>query len=109
MPSRSKNTAFLETYYVALARAGQVVAQLDIPLTLSDTTLYYDFDFDFDIDGADLLKWQRDEAPTDSLDAWEHLYGYTLVASTSTPVPEPSTLVILVLGFYTSSGRLRSR
>jgi len=62
-----------------------------------------DFDGDFDVDGADFLKWQRGElfsplSPAD-LDAWKTNFGTVAnpLASSSTMVPEPSTLLLLGL------------
>jgi len=66
-----------------------------------------DFDDDGDVDGADFLRWQRGGSP-DSLSAedladWEDNFGTapnTLAASaaSSTTVPEPSALLLLLIG-----------
>jgi len=62
-----------------------------------------DFDEDGDVDGADFLKWQRGESFSPlspaGLDAWKTNFGTAVnsLATSSTTVPEPSTL--LFLGF----------
>jgi hypothetical protein len=86
-----------------------------------------DFDDDDDVDGADFLIWQRgvglpgDNSQGDAdnngtvnaadLAVWEDQFGQPvpLLASAST-VPEPTSLVLLLLGLFTpGSGRVRRR
>lgn len=65
-----------------------------------------DFDFDQDVDATDFLLWQRGGSPnplspSDLVD-WEEQYGVgvSTVASVHTAAPEPSTVVILILGLF---------
>jgi len=62
-----------------------------------------DFDGDFDVDGSDFLVWQRGGSPTalsqSDLDDWESNFEATpLLTANSSPVPEPATSLLLVLG-----------
>ena len=61
-----------------------------------------DFDFDVDVDGYDFLKWQRGESPNPlspaDLDAWQMNYGAVApLATSSTAVPEPTSLLLAIL------------
>lgn len=65
-----------------------------------------DFDDDGDVDGNDFLAWQRGDSPNGTpggpvsaadLATWQGAYGGPLVAAVS--VPEPTTALLLVLGF----------
>jgi len=62
-----------------------------------------DFDGDFDVDGADFLQWQRGESQSPlnlaDFDAWEANFGTVdnSLATSSTTVPEPSTLLLFGL------------
>ncbi|MCG8450233.1 MAG: autotransporter-associated beta strand repeat-containing protein, partial [Pirellulales bacterium] len=58
-----------------------------------------DFDGDGDVDGADFLKWQREDQTPAGLTAWRDNYGFTtpLAASGAAAVPEPSSVVLLSL------------
>jgi enediyne biosynthesis protein E4 len=64
-----------------------------------------DFDGDGDVDGGDFLTWQRGQSPNaispSDLAAWKANFGTAppLTAST-TPVPEPATMVSLLLGCF---------
>ena len=64
-----------------------------------------DFDQDDDVDGNDFLAWQRGDSPNSGnaldLAIWKSHSGDTAAAlSTATgAVPEPSTALLLVLGF----------
>ena len=70
-----------------------------------------DFDFDGDVDGNDFLKWQRTLGTSDSmadgddsgtvgpedLAIWKNHYGEVAGStSSSTTVPEPSALILLL-------------
>jgi hypothetical protein len=61
-----------------------------------------DFDFDFDVDGHDFLEWQRGEVSippsAEDLALWEEQFGNTSTFSLSTSAPEPSTLLLSLLG-----------
>lgn len=62
-----------------------------------------DFDFDGDADGFDFLLWQRNPCVGDFAE-WETNFGsgaMGLVADTSSrPLPEPSTLILLGVGGF---------
>jgi hypothetical protein len=68
-----------------------------------------DFNGDLIVDGADFLKWQREDGSPASLLEWEASYGndYALAAA-SAAVPEPSTLLLASLtGVLVGSRRRR--
>jgi fibronectin-binding autotransporter adhesin len=71
-----------------------------------------DYDHDGDVDGRDFLIWQRGGSPSPlssgDLAAWQSNYGGggPLVASVSA-VPEPSALLLFVLGTLVGIGRAR--
>ena len=55
-----------------------------------------DFDADADRDGADFLVWQRDLSDTSNLTKWENNYGVLGSLAVTTPVPEPTGLLLLI-------------
>jgi hypothetical protein len=59
-----------------------------------------DFDEDSDVDGADFLYWQRNDGSESNLDLWQATFGEVAnpITAASTAVPEPSTLLLLLLG-----------
>ncbi len=57
-----------------------------------------DFDSDGDVDGSDFLKWQRDGLSAGDLADWTANYGPASAAAASAAVPEPTSLLLLVLG-----------
>ncbi len=64
-----------------------------------------DYDGDNDVDGIDFLFWQRGESPNpltaNDLAVWETNYGMTFpLAGATTQVPEPTTLIISLLGCF---------
>jgi predicted phosphodiesterase len=84
-----------------------------------------DYDSDNDVDGADFLVWQRGFGSTtqlaadgnhdgqvnaDDLTIWQNNYGTSLNASLSTleSVPEPATLLLMLLAMPAAFGGLRS-
>jgi hypothetical protein len=61
-----------------------------------------DFDGDGDVDGRDLLEWQRGNSPDPhsscDLCSWQSNYGSTSsLTAVSTAVPEPSSMIIILL------------
>jgi hypothetical protein len=66
-----------------------------------------DFDLDRDVDGNDFLKWQRgesfDSGSASDLANWEAYYGIfvPLPTSAATTVPEPSTVLALLMAAAT--------
>ena len=63
----------------------------------SSATTAGDFDTDGDVDGADFLLWQRDTS-VGSLSDWQSNYGPGSAQAVSASVPEPSALVLVLLG-----------
>lgn len=69
-----------------------------------------DFDLDGDVDGSDFLHWQRGESTTPpsaaDLDLWQTNYGVTeQLSATFTSAPEPSSMLLLLLGILFSKHR----
>jgi len=64
---------------------------------LEPPTLSGDFDNDGDVDGADFLVWQRNPS-VDSLSAWQSEYGTTGALAAANVVPEPSSLLLMLVG-----------
>ena len=93
-------------------------------ITLRDFQLFTgDFDEDGDVDGADFLTWQRSFGLDDGGDAdfdgdtdendlliWQAGYGQpAALASASAVVPEPTSVLMLCIGFIGAAlGRRRS-
>jgi hypothetical protein len=69
----------------------------DFAVTVAGAGIPGDFDGDNDVDGADFLKWQRDDGSAAGLAAWEANYPTTQVVAASA-VPEPATGLLLLLG-----------
>jgi parallel beta-helix repeat protein len=76
-----------------------------------------DFDADGDVDGRDFLVWQRNPAVGDLAD-WQANYGIGMLsdlsiipaAESASPVPEPASLVLALMGLKASVCRkLRQR
>lgn len=73
------------------------------PLTFEEAalavglTLLGDFNHDGQVDGADLLKWQRDGLGTGKLGAWQASYGVSAAAHNATSVPEPASLAAIAM------------
>jgi len=67
-----------------------------------------DFDNDNDVDGADFLTWQRNPS-VGSLSNWESEFGMTSALATTKVVPEPTSLLLLLLGIPLSLGLRRIR
>jgi hypothetical protein len=73
-----------------------------------------DFDKDGDVDGNDFLLWQRGESPdplsTSDLDSWKANFGAIApLMATSTVVPEPGSLVLLLSGALAIGVLIRPR
>ncbi len=79
----------------------QLYRPLSVDLQLVSST--GDFDGNATIDGMDLLAWQRGESPdpwsSADLTTWENAYG-TAPAQSSSSIPEPSTIVLLLLAAW---------
>ena len=63
-----------------------------------------DFDSDGDVDGADFLKWQRDDASAGGLSDWQSGYGNGASVASLSAVPEPNSCLLLLLGLAVTSG-----
>ncbi len=78
-----------------------------------DASLPGDFDFDGDVDGNDFLTWQKGESYTPMSDTdladWKTNLGMSLPSPlvAANTVPEPSTLLGLMLGLVTYFTRAR--
>jgi phospholipase/lecithinase/hemolysin len=61
-----------------------------------------DFDVDGDTDGNDFLTWQRGEVfiplSQSYLDAWQTNFGITSASTVTATIPEPTTLLLAMLG-----------
>lgn len=70
-----------------------------------------DFDLDGDVDGSDFLKWQLGEVSyppsEEDLADWEALFGITSATSSSTSVPEPGSIALLMAAFACALPRRR--
>lgn len=67
-----------------------------VMLSYSGATLPGDFDNNGLVDGNDLLVWQRDPN-VGSLSDWKTNFGLTTLQPTATAIPEPSSLVALLV------------
>ena len=79
-----------------------------LEITFNPVAFTGDFDSDLDVDGADFLEWQRlfnIVYNADDLTDWQSNYGSDLnpltagVAAGTSAVPEPSTVVLAVMGW----------
>ena len=87
---------------------GAIFALDDIVLS-TVTTLPGDFNMDGTVDGLDFLEWQRTGGTPAGLTAWQTNYGMTSpLAAASTAVPEPTSVMLLLLGL-TVMGRRSCR
>lgn len=68
-----------------------------------------DFDEDLDVDGSDFLKWQQDGLTLADLQAWTTNYGTAAPALAASAVPEPSAIILGMLGVMAGAGLLRKR
>lgn len=84
-----------------------VVGGTDLVLTYT-TGLPGDFNHDNTVDGDDFLLWQRDPN-VGSLSDWETNYGNSLPLSAIQSVPEPSALVLCLVGSCALGLRRRRR
>jgi len=64
-----------------------------------------DFDLDSDVDGADFLKWQRENGTNAGLNSWKENYGMGTPQATAATVPEPSACLMLLIGTAFGAGR----
>ena len=88
-----------------------VMDNTDLLAVVMQTTLDGDFDEDSDVDGADFLAWQRDTSVGNLAD-WEANFGTTsAVEATSSSVPEPGSMLLLLAGsavlFFERRARIR--
>ncbi len=87
-----------------------VLTQAEIDQIIADGVsnlgagLLGDFDSDTDVDGSDFLAWQRDQG-VGLLSDWQTNYGMTATVAVGTSVPEPSSVVLILLGFGIPASR----
>ncbi len=66
-----------------------------------------DFNSDGDVDGNDFLTWQRGESPNplsaEDLSLWQDQFGTTSSLSLSTTIPEPSSIMMILLAAFACS------
>ena len=62
-----------------------------------------DFDSDGDVDGADFLKWQRDDGSPENLARWHNNYSTADPLEGFTSLPEPTTVALLLVLLTTHS------
>ncbi len=84
------------------------------PGSLGDVSISYvlptqpgDFDSDSDVDGDDFLAWQRD-TNVGNLADWQTNYGNNSTLASSTAVPEPSSLALLLVGLFALKNNARA-
>ena len=89
-----------------------------LEITFNPVALTGDFDSDLDVDGADFLEWQRlfnIVYDADDLTDWQTNYGSDLnpltaaVSAGASAVPEPSTVVLAVMGWASLLVRRRGK
>jgi len=75
-----------------------------------DLSIPGDFNGDGIVDGADFLKWQRDDGTSASLAEWEANFGTVDVSvAASAAVPEPSSFALIVAGLIGMGYRHRKQ
>lgn len=80
----------------------------NIQLLSETTSLPGDFDGDNDVDGYDFLFWQR-QSSIGNLEDWEDNFGATQSSISSITTPEPSALIVLIVGLIAHSSTSRER
>ncbi len=79
----------------------------DVSLTYTLPVQDGDFDSDSDVDGNDFLVWQRDPNVGNLAD-WQTNYGNISTLASSTAVPEPSSLALLLIGMFALRSNARA-
>jgi hypothetical protein len=76
-------------------------ASYSLEVNLFSVTHPGDFDNDDDVDGRDFLRWQRKQSPNNGnladLQAWQTNYGYNGSLTAVQAVPEPATVMLLIV------------
>ncbi len=90
------------------AGQGNVFMMDDIVWTVAAAGDPGDFDTDGDVDGADFLKWQRDDATAGGLSDWQAGYGNGAAVASLSTVPEPTSCLLLLMGAAAWASRRRS-
>jgi hypothetical protein len=74
------------------------VAEGTVRVQMGSPTQPGDFNGDLIVDGADFLKWQREDGTPASLLEWETFYGDGALSAATASVPEPSGLALFAAG-----------
>jgi hypothetical protein len=90
-----------------LAIWGEAISALDIASLAGIEGLPGDFDLDGNVDGRDFLLWQRGETSpplsADSLAEWQTNYGLPSQNNLTAAVPEPNSILTIVIGLVVTS------
>jgi hypothetical protein len=76
----------------------------EVKAFITTDALLGDFDNDGDVDGRDFLVWQRDPGVGNLAD-WQANYGLGGLGAAIAVVPEPASLLLIVLGMTLIGGR----
>ena len=68
-----------------------------------------DFDGDGDVDGADFLEWQRNDVTPAGLIDWQNNYGTPTLLAAVAVVPEPSSILLIILAAGGLLAEVRNR
>jgi len=80
-----------------------LIGTYDEPIQATSLVIFPDVDGDFDddgdVDGADFLKWQRDDGTAADLTIWASNYGTIASAASETAqnIPEPTSVALMLL------------
>lgn len=95
------NSGSEDATFYAHEGGAALAPRLVLDAAVAASALVGDFDADGDVDGADLLAWQRGEAPLggdpSELADWQANYGNQgAIAANANRVPEPATFALAV-------------
>ena len=106
----SDNALWVDNVLVEIFADGAAEAASDITVSNPNPDgpagIPGDFDGNGVVDGLDFLKWQRDDGSAAGLALWEANYP-TPLSAISTAVPEPSSVLLLLIGVLCLKGTSR--